>query len=201
MRFILVTLTAFAFALFLSAPNEVEAHSGGLNSKGCHTGSKPYHCHRSSSEMVGNRLRCDLGSRSKECDKRKTTPPSQENNEVGNNPSAATVTATSGSVGLRQSEIPTQFKNGIGLVCPTSKRTFFILFTTQKDEAAVAYFKDDMVKYWTADVGKTPTELQWSSMRVNRQTLAFEYKSVSAQCAIFPQAKYTKRHSKTCNKF
>ena len=43
------------------------AHSGGLNSQGCHAGSRPYHCHRSSNEMVGNRLRCDLGSRSKEC--------------------------------------------------------------------------------------------------------------------------------------
>ena len=48
------------------------AHSGGLNSQGCHAGSKPYHCHRSASEMVrsnsgGNRLRCNAGSRSKDC--------------------------------------------------------------------------------------------------------------------------------------
>ena len=43
------------------------AHSGGLNAQGCHGGSRPYHCHRAPSEMVGNRLRCDLGSRSKEC--------------------------------------------------------------------------------------------------------------------------------------
>lgn len=48
------------------------AHSGGLNSQGCHAGSKPYHCHRSASEMVrsnsgGNRLRCTAGSRSKDC--------------------------------------------------------------------------------------------------------------------------------------
>lgn len=42
-------------------------HSGGLDANGCHAGSKPYHCHRASSEMVGNRLRCDLGSRSKDC--------------------------------------------------------------------------------------------------------------------------------------
>ena len=42
-------------------------HSGGLDSSGCHGGSKPYHCHRAASEMVGNRLRCDLGSKSKEC--------------------------------------------------------------------------------------------------------------------------------------
>jgi hypothetical protein len=46
---------------------DVEAHSGGLDANGCHAGSKPYHCHRSSTEMVGNRLRCDLGSKSKEC--------------------------------------------------------------------------------------------------------------------------------------
>ena len=48
------------------------SHSGGLNSKGCHAGSKPYHCHRRQSEMVGNRLRCDLGSRSNDCDTQKT---------------------------------------------------------------------------------------------------------------------------------
>ena len=45
----------------------VHAHSGGLDSNGCHAGSQPYHCHRAPSEMVGNRLRCDLGSRSKDC--------------------------------------------------------------------------------------------------------------------------------------
>lgn len=42
-------------------------HSGGLDANGCHAGSQPYHCHRAPSEMVGNRLRCDLGSRSKDC--------------------------------------------------------------------------------------------------------------------------------------
>lgn len=42
-------------------------HSGGLDANGCHAGSQPYHCHRAPSEMIGNRLRCDLGSRSKEC--------------------------------------------------------------------------------------------------------------------------------------
>ena len=46
---------------------DVAAHSGGLDSNGCHAGSQPYHCHRSHIEMVGNRIRCDLGSRSKDC--------------------------------------------------------------------------------------------------------------------------------------
>lgn len=45
----------------------VFGHSGGLDSSGCHGGSRPYHCHRAPSEMVGNRLRCDLGSRSQDC--------------------------------------------------------------------------------------------------------------------------------------
>lgn len=47
--------------------NAATGHSGGLNSQGCHGGRQPYHCHRSQNEMVGNRLRCDLGSRSVEC--------------------------------------------------------------------------------------------------------------------------------------
>ena len=51
------------------------AHSGGLNSQGCHAGSRPYHCHRSSNVMVGNRIRCDLGSRSKECIKPSSARP------------------------------------------------------------------------------------------------------------------------------
>ena len=52
----------------------VYAHSGGLDSQGCHGGSKPYHCHRSASEMVpstsgGYRLKCSAGSRSEDCKK------------------------------------------------------------------------------------------------------------------------------------
>ena len=39
MRAILIALsTAFA--------DQVAAHSGGLNKRGCHAGSQPYHCHR-----------------------------------------------------------------------------------------------------------------------------------------------------------
>lgn len=36
-------------ALASTSPNVSLAHSGGLNAEGCHAGSKPYHCHRSSS--------------------------------------------------------------------------------------------------------------------------------------------------------
>ena len=42
-------------------------HSGGLDANGCHAGSQPYHCHTAPSEMVGNRLRYDSGSRSRKC--------------------------------------------------------------------------------------------------------------------------------------
>ena len=65
-------LVAALGLLITLSPAVVFAHSGGLNASGCHSGSKPYHCHRNPSEMVvtrdgRNRLRCDLGSRSREC--------------------------------------------------------------------------------------------------------------------------------------
>jgi peptidoglycan hydrolase-like protein with peptidoglycan-binding domain len=63
----LVLAGSLALSSFLFQAPSSAAHSGGLNSQGCHAGSRPYHCHRSPSEMVGNRLRCDLGSRSSEC--------------------------------------------------------------------------------------------------------------------------------------
>ena len=63
-------LAFIAFSsIFLLIYHSAFGHSGGLNSSGCHGGSKPYHCHRAPSEMVGNRLRCDLGSRSEDCQK------------------------------------------------------------------------------------------------------------------------------------
>ncbi len=39
----------FALVLMITSlglPTLTHAHSGGLNAKGCHAGSKPYHCHR-----------------------------------------------------------------------------------------------------------------------------------------------------------
>ena len=71
--FVLVAMDNLEIKYF-QLSSDAEAHSGGLNSRGCHGGSRPYHCHRSPSEMVGNRLRCDLGSRSKECDKKPPEP-------------------------------------------------------------------------------------------------------------------------------
>ena len=62
----LIILSGVGFIVIL---NVAYSHSGGLDSKECHGGSKPYHCHRSPNEMVGNRLRCDLGSESEACKK------------------------------------------------------------------------------------------------------------------------------------
>ena len=61
------TVLFLTLSLALIPVLKLNAHSGGLDANGCHAGSQPYHCHRSPSEMVGNRLRCDLGSRSKDC--------------------------------------------------------------------------------------------------------------------------------------
>lgn len=84
MRTLIATLVWILSALFsawlillsLTAINAV-AHSGGLDSNGCHAGSQPYHCHRAPSDMVGNRLRCDLGSRSAECVNSQASDPSR----------------------------------------------------------------------------------------------------------------------------
>ena len=61
-----VVILIFLFVGSLNI-NSAIAHSGGLDSNGCHAGKKPYHCHRAKSEMNGNRLKCSLGSRSKDC--------------------------------------------------------------------------------------------------------------------------------------
>lgn len=73
MRKTILKLTFVAMTtISMSIPEVSFAHSGGLNAAGCHAGSRPYHCHRSARDMVQtsdgrNRLRCDLGSRSREC--------------------------------------------------------------------------------------------------------------------------------------
>jgi murein L,D-transpeptidase YcbB/YkuD len=68
----ILLVSAIALGGLSATPSTASAHPGGLNSSGCHAGSRPYHCHRSSSEMRRtadgrNRIRCDLGSRSREC--------------------------------------------------------------------------------------------------------------------------------------
>mgnify|MGYP006105919915 CR=1 FL=1 len=66
-------------------PASAMSHSGGLNSSGCHAGSKPYHCHRSASEMTksssgGNRLKCSSGSTSKDCSNSNAISPTAPSN-------------------------------------------------------------------------------------------------------------------------
>jgi len=63
----MVWQAAISIVLCGSLSTLAQAHSGGLDTNGCHAGSQPYHCHRAPSDMVGNRLRCDLGSRSADC--------------------------------------------------------------------------------------------------------------------------------------
>jgi len=67
--FLILIAGLLSAPIIFGAPASL-AHSGGLNAQGCHGGSRPYHCHRSPGEMNGNRLRCDLGSRSRECTSR-----------------------------------------------------------------------------------------------------------------------------------
>jgi hypothetical protein len=73
---------AFVILVCGSLSTLVHGHSGGLDSNGCHSGSQPYHCHRAPSNMAGNRLRCDLGSRSADCgsaDEAQSSYPADQN--------------------------------------------------------------------------------------------------------------------------
>lgn len=71
----MLKLFKFAIALallFIATASSLWAHGGRLNGQGCHGGSRPYHCHRSASEMVpassrGYRLKCSNGSSSADC--------------------------------------------------------------------------------------------------------------------------------------
>ena len=58
-------LCALGVVLMIFVGSFALAHSGGLDANDFHAGSQLYHCHRAPSEMVGNRLEWDLGSRSK----------------------------------------------------------------------------------------------------------------------------------------
>lgn len=52
-----------------STVGEATAHSGGLDSNGCHAGSQPYHCHRGSSGgRVGRRVLGFDTSRDLDCE-------------------------------------------------------------------------------------------------------------------------------------
>ena len=78
------------------------SHSGGLNSSGCHAGSKPYHCHRSASEMTtnssgGNRLKCSAGSTSKDCSNNVSSQSMPSNSGQKNTNSEAAITVLSGT--------------------------------------------------------------------------------------------------------
>ena len=77
----LMLMLAIAVATALVVPDVAMSHGGGLNVQGCHNNHNTgvYHCHRSLSEMrrssSGNyRLRCDLGSQSRDCVGRGTWP-------------------------------------------------------------------------------------------------------------------------------
>ena len=49
-RFLAQFWIASFFTLALSFSSVALAHSGGLNSQGCHAGSQPYHCHRAQAQ-------------------------------------------------------------------------------------------------------------------------------------------------------
>ena len=180
-------LAAFGLIFFYGFQIDAQAHSGGLNSQGCHAGSKPYHCHRSSSEMVGNRLRCDLGSRSKECERNKPAPQIPDNEKTKQSNPAAISSNSTGSITAGQSNLPSQFQSGIGLKCEGKNEKMFFVFTQNKKSVGEAFFKDDIVQYESAYVDVNATELSWFNKRfyyLNRQSLILKINKLSYACNL-----------------
>jgi len=64
LTYITATIALFAFG---TVPQMTVAHSGGLNAQGCHAGSKPYHCHRSSGSSNRTPSRNTSRSGDKDC--------------------------------------------------------------------------------------------------------------------------------------
>ena len=183
-------LAAFGLIFFYGFQIDAQAHSGGLNSQGCHAGSKPYHCHRSSSEMVGNRLRCDLGSRSKECEQNKPVPKIPDNEKTEQNPPAAISSNSTGSITAGQSNLPSQFQSGIGLKCEGQNEKMFFVFNQNKTVVGEAFFRNDIVQYKTAPVTVNASELTWVSrvsnrfINLNRQSLILRAKKLNYACTL-----------------
>ena len=141
MRFTFVILTAFAFNLFLSAPNQVEAHSGGTNALGCHAGSKPYHCHTPKNSFQ--------------------KPPTDNSILPPKNQVPPLL--------LDSSEIvkPNYFRaNGIGIVCPAMRTedTKVILLSGDRSEAGVAQFNGEDVRYIKTNTAVTATVVRFGTI-------------------------------------
>ena len=120
-RFVFIFCLSVLIGSMSSGPSW--SHSGGLNAQGCHAGSRPYHCHRAPSQMVRtrdgqNRLRCDLGSRSKECVGRgaiRDISVLQLQIQLRRHCSGLPPNFTDGTAGERTTEALRQFQEAYGL--------------------------------------------------------------------------------------
>ena len=182
---LLLTMTKPLLAILLWLPltaPDVTAHSGGLNSNGCHAGSQPYHCHRSSSEMVGNRLRCDLGSKSKECDNTYGSPslPPQDSSIDVNQREArdhgTVVPDEAGYVYLDCRDGHTEDESSFGYVRVTP-------------EKAIA----NLNKFYEWHDRKAVVDLDYYSyggvVKLSRNTLVLEFGKNKYQCVSIPADK------------
>jgi hypothetical protein len=173
-------LLAILLLLHLTAP-DVAAHSGGLDSNGCHAGSQPYHCHRSPSEMVGNRLRCDLGSKSKECENTYGSPslPSQDySNDVNQSEPrdhGTVVPDEAGYVYLDCRDGRTEDESFFGYVRVTPEKAIanlnkFYKWRERKADVDLDYYS-------------------WGPVKLSRSKLVLEYQGDKNQCVAVPADK------------
>lgn len=132
--------------------------------------------------MVGNRLRCDLGSRSKECDNTygsQSLPPQDSSNDVNQSEArdhGAVVPDEAGYVYLDCRDVRTEDESSFGYVRVTPEKSIANLnkFYKWHDREAVV----DLDYYSYGDV-----------VKLSRRTLVFEFGRDKYQCVAVPADK------------
>ena len=163
-----------------------QAHSGGLDSNGCHAGSQPYHCHRAPSDMVGNRLRCDLGSRSSECNN-DSTGTVHSSREPSSDPYRGL---------LENQETSPSQEEYIYLNCTEGRSTYhldygYIRVTPEKSVA-------DLDKFYEWNERPTSVDLDYyevkGAFKISRSSLVMEARewNTDLDTMLFEPAKYKK---------
>jgi hypothetical protein len=162
-------------------PASVMSHSGGLNSSGCHAGSKPYHCHRSASEMTksssgGNRLKCSAGSTSKDC--------------RNNNVTSHTASSNSGAINTEGDTVVSEVSSNANVVDADGEAITILGFNyDQSVEEAITNFtlRFECSEYFVQRYDKCtgdPSLLSWSKDAVG------EIKSIVFRCEAFGGCTY-----------
>ncbi len=133
--------------------------------------------------MVGNRLRCDLGSRSSECKPKNDKP--QDRNDAPSPKNNGVIDASDDTGSL-----PAYLVGGYGLECERSSRFWHWILDKSKAKMAYYYFNnEDKVAFTFNYTERTTDEFSWrdGKYKLNRQTLTLSVRNDGDfACKVIP---------------